>query len=65
MNAYVIIVSIVCITTTGIVIGTTVIFAILAYLKEKAILKHKNNFKDNNNEISITVDDDRNNHSKN
>ncbi|WP_243124325.1 hypothetical protein [Clostridium sp. AWRP] len=54
-----------CITTTGIVLGTTVIFAILAYLKEKAILKHKNNFKDNNNEFSITIDDDRNNHSKN
>ncbi|MFL0197408.1 hypothetical protein ACJDU8_17835 [Clostridium sp. WILCCON 0269] len=61
----VIIVSLVCITTTGIVIGTTVIFAILAYLKEKAILKHKNNFQENNSEISITVDDDRNNHSKN
>jgi hypothetical protein len=35
----------------------------LVYLKEKALLKHKNNFKDNN-EISITVDNE-NNHSKN
>ncbi len=63
MNAYVIIVSIVCVTTMVIALGTTAIFAILAYLKEKAVLKHKNNFRDNN-EISITVDDE-NNHSKN
>jgi hypothetical protein len=47
----------------GIALGTTIIFAMLAYLKEKAVLKHKNNFRDNN-EISITVDDE-NNHSKN
>ncbi|KAA8674905.1 hypothetical protein [Clostridium sp. HV4-5-A1G] len=63
MNAYVIIVSIVCVTTMGIALGTTVIFAMLAYLKEKAVLKHKNNFRDNN-EISIIVDDE-DNHSKN
>ncbi|AGY75328.1 hypothetical protein [Clostridium autoethanogenum] len=61
MNAYVIIVSIVCVTIVGIVS----IFAMLAYLKEKAILKYKNNFKDSNSEISITVDDDKNDHSKN
>ncbi|WP_368490242.1 hypothetical protein [Clostridium sp. BJN0013] len=62
MNAYVIIVSVVCITTTGITLGTTAIFAMLAYLKGKAILKHKSKFRDSN-EISITVDDE-NNHSK-
>ena len=60
MNAYVIIVSIVCVTIVGIVS----IFAMLAYLKEKAILRYKNNFKNSNSEISITVDD-KNDHSKN
>ncbi|KAA8675259.1 hypothetical protein [Clostridium sp. HV4-5-A1G] len=63
MNAYVVIFSIVYVTTMAIALGTTIIFAILTYLKEKAILKRKNNFKDNN-EIFITVDDE-NNHSKN
>ncbi|MFL0198653.1 hypothetical protein ACJDU8_24310 [Clostridium sp. WILCCON 0269] len=61
MSDSVTITSIVCITTMGIV-G---IFAILAYLKEKAILKYKNSSKDSNNEISITVDSDKEKNSKN
>ncbi|WP_373845434.1 hypothetical protein [Clostridium sp.] len=49
--------SIVCVTIIG-------IFAILAYLKEKAILKYKNSSKDSNNEISITVDSEEDKNSK-
>jgi hypothetical protein len=41
MLTLVIIVSIACITTMGTSLGTIVVFAILAYLKEKAVLKHK------------------------
>jgi len=35
------------------------IFAILVYLKERAILKCKNSSKVSDNEISITVDDNK------
>lgn len=63
MNGYIVIAvtSIVCVTIVSIVC----IFAILAYLKEKAILKYKNSFKNSDNEISITVDSDKNKNSKN
>lgn len=54
-------ISIVCVTIVS-VVG---IFAILAYLKEKAILKYKNSHKDSNNEISITVDSEEDKNSKN
>ncbi|WP_333886679.1 hypothetical protein [Clostridium sp.] len=57
MSHSVTITSIVCITIVGIV----EIFAILAHSKEKAILKYKNSSKDSNNEISITVDSDKEN----
>lgn len=61
MSDDIVITSIVCVTIVGIVS----IFAILAYLKEKAILKFKNSFKDSDNEISIAVDDNENKSSKN
>ncbi|MFL0194811.1 hypothetical protein ACJDU8_04375 [Clostridium sp. WILCCON 0269] len=61
MSDSVTITSIVCVT----IIGIVGIFAILAYLKEKAILKYKNSSKDSNNEISITVDSEEDKNSKN
>ena len=51
----------VCVTVES----TVCIFAILAYLKEKAILKYKNSFKDIvDNELSIDVESDKNKNSK-
>ncbi|UZQ50618.1 hypothetical protein [Clostridium kluyveri] len=61
MSDSVTITSIVCVAIVSIV-G---IFAILAYLKEKAILKYKNSYKDSTNEISITVDSEEDKNSKN
>jgi hypothetical protein len=61
MSDSIIITAMLCVTLVSIV-G---IFSILAYLKEKAILKYKNSFKDSTNEISITVDDNKNENSKN
>ncbi|CAB1262316.1 conserved hypothetical protein [Clostridiaceae bacterium BL-3] len=61
MSDSITITSIVCVTIVSIV-G---IFAMLAYLKERAILKYKNSSKHSNNEISITADSDKENSSKN
>ena len=61
MSDSITITSIVCVTIVSIV----VIFAMLAYLKERAILKYKNSSKHSNNEISITADSDKENNSKN
>ncbi|WP_368490099.1 hypothetical protein [Clostridium sp. BJN0013] len=61
MSGYIIITAMACVTIVGIV-G---IFSILAYLKERAILKYKNNSSVNDNEISITVDDNKDKNSKN
>ncbi|RMD00249.1 hypothetical protein D9O40_10485 [Clostridium autoethanogenum] len=61
MSDDIVITSIVCVTIVSIV-G---IFAILAYLKEKTILKYKNSFKDSDNEIAITVDSNKHKNSKN
>lgn len=55
MSGYIVITAMVCVT----VIGIVSIFAILAYLKERAILKYKNSSKVGDNEISITVDDNK------
>ncbi|MBC2581406.1 hypothetical protein [Clostridium sp. DJ247] len=60
MSDTIIITAMVCICIVSIV----AIFAILAYLKDKAILKFKNSFKDLNNEIAITIDNDENKNSK-
>ncbi|WP_243275765.1 hypothetical protein [Clostridium tyrobutyricum] len=61
MGGYIVITAMVCVTVVGIV-G---IFSTLAYLKERAILKYKNSSKFNDNEISITVDDNKDKNSKN
>lgn len=61
MSGYIVITAMVCVT----IIGIVGIFAMLAYLKEKAILKYKNSSKISDNEISITVDDSKNKNSKN
>lgn len=61
MGGYIVITAMVCVTIVSIV-G---IFSILAYLKEKSILKFKNRFKDSDNEISITVDSNKDKNSKN
>ncbi|MEY8001780.1 hypothetical protein AB8U03_16580 [Clostridium sp. Mt-5] len=61
MSDSITITSIVCVTIVSIV-G---IFAMLAYLKERAILKYKNSSKHSNNEIFITADSDKENNSKN
>lgn len=61
MSGYIVITAMVCVTVVS-VVG---IFAILAYLKEKAILKYKNSFKDiANNELSIDVESGKNKNSK-
>lgn len=62
MGGYIVIAAMVCITIIGIIVS---IFAMLAYLKEKAILKYKNSSKVGDNEISITVDDNKDKNSKN
>ncbi|KAA8663137.1 hypothetical protein [Clostridium sp. HV4-5-A1G] len=61
MSDSITITSIVCVAIVSIV-G---IFAMLAYLKERAILKYKNSSKHSNTEISITADSDKENSSKN
>ncbi|APM41357.1 MULTISPECIES: hypothetical protein [Clostridium] len=61
MGGYIVIAAMVCVT----IIGIVGIFAMLAYLKEKAILKYKNSSKVGDNEISITVDDNKDKNSKN
>ncbi|CAB1252900.1 conserved hypothetical protein [Clostridiaceae bacterium BL-3] len=61
MSGYIVITAMVCVTVVGIV-G---IFSILAYLKERAVLKYKNNSNVSGNEISITVDDNKDRYSKN
>ena len=61
LSGYIIITAMVCVTVES----TVCIFAILAYLKEKAILKYKNSFKDIvDNELSIDVESDKNKNSK-
>ncbi|MBV4420399.1 hypothetical protein KM800_13895 [Clostridium tyrobutyricum] len=61
MSSDIVITSIVCVTIVGIVC----IFAILAYFKDNAIFRYKNSSKDKSNEISITVDNDKDKNSKN
>ncbi|BAH07978.1 hypothetical protein CKR_2927 [Clostridium kluyveri NBRC 12016] len=61
VGGYIVIAAMVCVT----IIGIVGIFAMLAYLKEKAILKYKNSSKVGDNEISITVDDNKDKNSKN
>ena len=61
MSDSITITSIVCVAIVSIV-G---IFAMLAYLKERAILKYKNSSKHSNTEIAITADSDKENSSKN
>ncbi|KZL88780.1 hypothetical protein [Clostridium magnum] len=60
MNDTIVITSIVCVSLVSIV-G---IFSILAYLKDTAALKLKNNFKHLSNEISITTGNEQNSRTK-
>ncbi len=55
-NSIVVITAMVCVSLVSIVC----IFAILAYLKDKAILKFKNSFKELHSEVAINVDSNKN-----